>query len=133
MYLPILHLPRVELRCKLHEKLHRVTWPLVQDTLFGAVQDTLFGAVQDTVKDTRKVKVLSLPETIKETSTFQAKALRRELVAGGRGKPRVLLYEQDACTGVHSACRREENGTIWIFVYYAVYGSGRGRCGISWS
>ena len=28
----------------------------------------------------RKVKVLSLPETIKEKSTFQAKALRRELV-----------------------------------------------------
>ena len=22
----------------------------------------------------------------------------------------------------------EETGTIWIFVYYAVYGSGRGRC-----
>ena len=30
--------------------------------------------------DTRKVKVLSLPETIKEKSTFRAKALRRELV-----------------------------------------------------
>ena len=28
--------------------------------------------------DTRKVKVLSLPETIKEKSTFRAKALRRE-------------------------------------------------------
>ena len=28
----------------------------------------------------RKVKVLSLPETIKEKSTFRAKALRRELV-----------------------------------------------------
>ena len=24
-------------------------------------------------------------------------------------------------------------GTIWIFVYYAVYGSGRGRCRVSWS
>ena len=50
---------------------------------------------------TRKVKVLSLPETIKEKSTFRAKALRRELVVGGggggggggRGKPRVFLYE----------------------------------------
>ena len=31
--------------------------------------------------DTRKVKVLSLPETIKEKWTFRAKALRRELVA----------------------------------------------------
>ena len=30
--------------------------------------------------DTRKVKVLSLPETIKQKSTFRAKALRRELV-----------------------------------------------------
>ena len=29
MYLPILHLPRVELHCKLQEKLHRVTGPLV--------------------------------------------------------------------------------------------------------
>ena len=28
MYLPILQLPRVELHCKLHEKLHRVTGPL---------------------------------------------------------------------------------------------------------
>ena len=27
MYLPILHLPRVELHCKLQEKLHRVTGP----------------------------------------------------------------------------------------------------------
>ena len=32
-------------------------------------------------KKTRKVKVLSLPETIKKKSTFRAKALRRELVA----------------------------------------------------
>ena len=46
-----------------------------------------------TETDTRKVKVLSLPETIKEKSTFRAKALRRELVVGGRGKPRVFLYE----------------------------------------
>ena len=29
MYLPILHLPKVELRCKLQEKLHRVTGPLL--------------------------------------------------------------------------------------------------------
>ena len=29
MHLPILHLSRVELRCKLQEKLHRVTGPLV--------------------------------------------------------------------------------------------------------
>ena len=31
-------------------------------------------------KTTRKVKVLSLPETIKEKSTFRTKAVRRELV-----------------------------------------------------
>ena len=30
MYLPILHLPRVELQCKLQEKLHRMTGPLVR-------------------------------------------------------------------------------------------------------
>jgi hypothetical protein len=29
-YLAILHLLRVELHCKLQEKLHRVTWPLTQ-------------------------------------------------------------------------------------------------------
>ena len=27
LYLAILHLSRVELHCKLQEKLHRVTWP----------------------------------------------------------------------------------------------------------
>ena len=36
-----------------------------------------------TCNNTRKVKVLSLPETIKEKSTFRAKALRRELVEVG--------------------------------------------------
>ena len=29
LYLPILHLPRVELHCKLQEKFHRVTGPLM--------------------------------------------------------------------------------------------------------
>jgi hypothetical protein len=28
-YLAILHLSRVELHCKLQEKLHRITWPLL--------------------------------------------------------------------------------------------------------
>ena len=32
-YFAILHLSRVELHCKLQEKLHRVTWPL-HKTLF---------------------------------------------------------------------------------------------------
>ena len=31
-YLAILHLSRVELHCKLQEKLHRVTWPLRLNT-----------------------------------------------------------------------------------------------------
>ena len=38
-------------------------------------------SVGSVFNDTRKVKVLSLPETIKEKSTFRAKALRRELGA----------------------------------------------------
>ena len=38
------------------------------------------------LNDTRKVKVLPLPETKKENSTLRAKALRRELVVGGRRK-----------------------------------------------
>ena len=36
-------------------------------------------SVGSVFNDTRKVKVLSLPETIKQKSTFRAKALRREL------------------------------------------------------
>ena len=35
MYLPILHLPRVELHCKLQEKLHHVTGPLGVDIYVG--------------------------------------------------------------------------------------------------
>ena len=35
---------------------------------------------QKSYTGTRKVKVLSLPETIKEKSTFRAKALSREFV-----------------------------------------------------
>ena len=52
---------------------------------------TNIASVGSVFNDTRKV--LSLPETRKEKSTFRAKALRRELVAGGRGKQRVFLYE----------------------------------------
>ena len=37
---------------------------------------------KDSKELTRKVKVISLPETIKEKSTFRAKALRRELALG---------------------------------------------------
>ena len=43
---------------------------------------TNVASVGSVFNDTRKVKVLSLPETIKEKSTFRAKALRRELVVG---------------------------------------------------
>ena len=41
--------------------------------------------------DTRKVKVLSLPETIKEKSTFRAKILRRELAVGA-GENHACFY-----------------------------------------
>ena len=34
-YLAILHLSRVQLHCKLQEKLHRVTWPLVANPMKG--------------------------------------------------------------------------------------------------
>ena len=51
------------------------------------VSRTNIASVGSVFNYTRKVKVLSLPETIKEKSTF------RELVVGGRGKPRVFLYE----------------------------------------
>ena len=43
---------------------------------------TNVASVGSVFNDTRKVKVLSLPETIREKSTFRAKALRRELVVG---------------------------------------------------
>ena len=50
-------------------------------------------SVGSVFNDTRKVKVLSLPETMKEKSTFRAKALRRELVVKGlRSKRRFFLY-----------------------------------------
>ena len=41
---------------------------------------TNVASVGSVFNDTRKVKVLSLPETIKEKLTFRAKALRQELV-----------------------------------------------------
>ena len=41
---------------------------------------------------TRKVKVLSLPETIKEKSTVRAKALRRELIVGERAFARNVDF-----------------------------------------
>ena len=40
--------------------------------------------------DTRKVKVLSLPETIKEKSTFRAKALRWKRYGQGLYESKVL-------------------------------------------
>ena len=44
--------------------------------------------------DTRKVKVLSLPETMKEKSTFRAKALRRELIVSSivSGRERTFTF-----------------------------------------
>ena len=52
---------------------------------------TNVASVGSVFNDTRKVKVLSLPETIKEKSTFRAKALRREL-AVGIGENHVCFY-----------------------------------------
>ena len=40
LHLPILHLPRVELHCKLQEKLHRVTGPLCAGVLLYSVTPT---------------------------------------------------------------------------------------------
>ena len=45
-----------------------------------SIYRTNVASVGSVFNDMRKVKVLSLPETIKEKSTFRAKALRRELV-----------------------------------------------------
>ena len=44
----------------------------------SCISRTNVASVGSAFNDTRKVKVLSLPETIKEKSTFRAKALRRE-------------------------------------------------------
>ena len=43
---------------------------------FEIISPTNVASVGSVFNDTRKVKVLSLPETIKEKLTFQAKALR---------------------------------------------------------
>ena len=46
--------------------------------LYSGADRTNVASVGSVFNDTRKVKVLSLPETIKEKSTFPAKTLRRE-------------------------------------------------------
>ena len=56
----------------------------VAECLFHTMSRTNVASVGSVFNDTRKVKVLSLPETIKEKSTFRAKALRRELVVISR-------------------------------------------------
>ena len=48
--------------------------------LKGCIKVINVASLGSVFNDTRKVKILSLPETIKEKSTFRAKALRRELV-----------------------------------------------------
>ena len=58
----------------------------------GIILRTNIASVGSVFSDTRKVKVLSLPETIKEKSTFRAKALRRELLVGV-GQNHMFLYE----------------------------------------
>jgi hypothetical protein len=42
-YLAILHLSRVELHCKLQEKLHRVTWPLSSLILYRVSKKNRYG------------------------------------------------------------------------------------------
>ena len=59
------------------------SWPFcLSDVYFSSISRTNVASVGSIFNYTRKVKVLSLPETIslKEKSTFRAKALRRELV-----------------------------------------------------
>ena len=52
-----------------------------------ALYITYVASVGSVFNDARKVENFSLPETIKEKSTFRAKALRRELAnSGGSGK-----------------------------------------------
>ena len=49
-----------------------------EHTQLVIISRTNVASVGSVFNDTRKVMVLSLPETIKEKSTFRAKALRRE-------------------------------------------------------
>ena len=55
---------------------------------------TNVASVGSAFNDTRKVKVLSLPETIKEKSTFRAKALRRDyfIVSGSERSFTFRVY-----------------------------------------
>ena len=54
------------------------------------ISRTNVASVGSVFNDTRKVKVLSLPETIKEKSTFRAKALRRELIVTTNSRRRAF-------------------------------------------
>ena len=56
---------------------------------------TNVASVGSVFNDTRKVKVLSLPETIKEKSTFRAKALHRELVVTTNSRRRAFARNVD--------------------------------------
>ena len=54
------------------------------------ISRTNVASVGSVFNDTRKVKVLSLPETIKEKSTFREKALRRETGKTGKMNERLV-------------------------------------------
>ena len=54
--------------------------PTVVRHIFNLMSRTNVASVGSVFNDTRKVKVLSLSETIKEKSTFRAKVLRQELI-----------------------------------------------------
>ena len=58
------------MRCKIDSKWRELV----------VISRTNVASVGSVYNDTRKVKALSLSETIKEKSTFRAKALRRELL-----------------------------------------------------
>ena len=69
--------PPVTRTSKGNEKLFELARVRVEPEL---ISRTNVASVSSVFNDTRKVKILLLPETIKEKSTFRAKALRRELV-----------------------------------------------------
>ena len=59
------------------------------------ISQTNVASVGSVFNDTRKVKVLSLPETIKEKSTFRAKVLRRAKAFVGKARRRAFARNDD--------------------------------------
>ena len=61
--------------------------------VFVIISRTNVASVGSVFNDTRKVKVLSLPETIKKKIDVSSEGPSSGVNSGGRGKPRVFLYE----------------------------------------